>query len=272
MCVNMKVNHYKSSSGRSDVRQLCDEDTLPRIQATQWYHHDKNVVTLLVKQMNRKSWRSANPHTKILLILVWIFSWTIFYCVCVGAEEIENLARGGDFETPDDMAQWGLWKAAATQGSMKIDKKNAAVGESSLYVFDIILDPLDKWKPNIVQVDVFILEKKKLHTYSAFLKAEKPRKLRMTFIDHINEPWPMGPDKIFDVGTEWKEYWVTSIPAALSGSLQISNAPDGSRVNYWIDGVRFYRGQFQPTIPPRAVSITDKLTTTWGTIKTRYGQ
>ena len=192
--------------------------------------------------------------------------------MCVGAEEIENLARGGDFETPDDMAQWGLWKAAATQGNMKIDKKNAAIGEASLYVFDIVLDPVDKWKPNIVQVDIFILEKKKLHTFSAFLKAEKARKLRMTFIDHINEPWPMGPDKIFDVGTEWKEYWVTSIPAALAGSLQISNAPEGSRVNYWIDGVRFYRGNFQPSIPPRAVSIADKLATTWGTIKTRYRQ
>ncbi len=210
--------------------------------------------------------------TRLLMIVIGILSWTIINCVCAGAEEIENLARGGDFETPDDTAQWGLWKAAATQGNMKLDKKNAAVGESSLYVFDIILDPVDKWKPNIVQVDVFILEKKKIHTFSAFLKAEKPRQLRLTFIDHINEPWPMGPDKIFDVGTEWKEYWVTSIPAALAGSLQITNAPEGSRVNYWIDGVRFYRGEFQPTIPPKAVSSADKLATKWGTLKTRYGR
>ena len=229
-------------------------------------------LALEVKHMNRMSEQSKSPRTIILLIFVAILAWTVVYCVCVSAEEIENLARGGDFENPDDIAQWGLWKAAATQGNMKIDKKNAAVGEASLYVFDIILDPLDKWKPNIVQVDIFILEKKKIHTYSAFLKAEKPRKLRMTFIDHINEPWPLGPDKIFEVGTEWQEYSVTSVPVPLAGSLQISNAPDGSRVNYWIDGVRFYRGKFQPTIPPKAVSATGKLTTTWGTIKAQYWQ
>ena len=222
--------------------------------------------------MNRMSWLSISPRFESLLLLAAMSVWTIGFGVSISAQEIENLARGGDFETPDDMAQWGLWKAAATQGNMKIDKKNAAIGVASLYVFDIVLDPADKWKPNIVQVDVFILEKQKLHTFSAFLKAENARKLRMTFIDHINEPWPMGPDKIFDVGTEWKEYWVTSVPVALAGSLQITNAPDGSRVNYWIDGVRFYSGEFQPTIPPRAVSITDKLTTMWGTIKTRYGQ
>lgn len=228
--------------------------------------------SLEIMDMTRISELAKRLRTRLLLIVMGILSWTIIYCVCASAEEIENLARGGDFETPDDMAQWGLWKAAATQGNMKIDKKNAVIGESSLYVFDIILDPVDKWKPNIVQVDIFILEKKKIHTFSAFLKAEKPRQLRLTFIDHINEPWPMGPDKIFDVGTEWKEYWVTSIPAALAGSLQITNAPEGSRVNYWIDGVRFYRGEFQPTIPPRAASAADKLATKWGTIKTQYGR
>ena len=222
--------------------------------------------------MNRMSELSKRSRTKCLLLLAATFVLAIGFGVAVAAGEIENLARGGDFENPEDIAQWGLWKAAATQGNMKIDKKNAAIGEASLYVFDIILDPLDKWKPNIVQVDIFILEKKKIHTYSAFLKAEKPRKLRMTFIDHINEPWPLGPDKIFEVGTEWQEYSVTSVPVPLAGSLQISNAPDGSRVNYWIDGVRFYRGEFQPTIPPKAVSATDKLTTTWGTIKAQYWQ
>ena len=229
-------------------------------------------LALEVKDMERMPELSKRSRTKLLLLLAATFVLAIGFGVAGAAGEIENLARGGDFENPDDIAQWGLWKAAATQGNMKIDKKNAAVGEASLYVFDIILDPLDKWKPNIVQVDIFILEKKKIHTYSAFLKAEKPRKLRMTFIDHINEPWPLGPDKIFEVGTEWQEYSVTSVPVPLAGSLQISNAPDGSRVNYWIDGVRFYRGKFQPTIPPKAVSATGKLTTTWGTIKAQYRQ
>ena len=97
--------------------------------------------------MNRMSELSKRSRTKLLLLLAAMFVLAIGFGVSVGAEEIENLARGGDFENPDDIAQWGLWKAAATQGNMKIDKKNAAVGEASLYVFDIILDPLDKWKP-----------------------------------------------------------------------------------------------------------------------------
>lgn len=33
--------------------------------------------------MNRMSWLSISPRTKILLILVEILAWTVVYCVCV---------------------------------------------------------------------------------------------------------------------------------------------------------------------------------------------
>jgi len=195
-------------------------------------------------------------------------AWLIIFCSAVSAEEIENLAKGGDFEEAGDKDQWDIWLAAGTKASMKIDKKNAAIGDSSLLVYDIILDPVDKWKPLIAQPQL-ILEEDTRYTLSAFLKAEKNRDVRMHFIGD-KQPWPMSPDKTVPVTTEWEEYWTTGIPPQSVGRILFCNAPQGSKVSYWIDGVRFYIGEYQPAIPDKAIEATGKLAITWATIKTKF--
>lgn len=178
--------------------------------------------------------------------------------------EVENLAKGGDFEDNEDMAKWRLNLGNAGVGTMKIDKKAAAIGKASLSISGINFDPAESWKPQIDQSDIVIFEKDTPYTISVFLKAEKERLLGM-YSEIPVDPWTKVPNKVVTVSTEWKEYWATGIPPAPTVVIGFKN--EGSKVDYWIDGVRFYEGEYQPTIPSQAVAATGKLSTTWASIK-----
>jgi hypothetical protein len=119
-------------------------------------------------------------------------------------EEIENMARGGDFEEPIDKEQWRLNLGNSGVGTMTIDKKEAATGESSLFIDDINFAPNESWKPQIDQTNVQVLEDG-AYTISAFLKAEEPRPLGM-YSEIPVDPWTKIPNKVVNVGTEWAEY------------------------------------------------------------------
>lgn len=180
--------------------------------------------------------------------------------------EIENLAKGGDFENDEDIAQWNLNLGNAGVGTMTIDDDNAAIGECSLFIDGINFDPAESWKPQIDQSDIWILEKNTVYTISAFLKAEKQRPLGM-YSEIPVDPWTKVPNKVVNVGTEWKEYWATGIPPGPQVTIGFKN--EGSKVSYWIDGVRFYVGEYQPTIEDQAVAATGKLATIWANIRSQ---
>lgn len=180
------------------------------------------------------------------------------------AQDIENLAKGGDFENAEDMAMWNLNLGNAGVGAMEIDKKEAAVGEASLFISGINFDPAENWKPQIDQGGIDILEDG-VYTISAFLKAEESRQVGMYAELQVN-PWTKSPSGTANVGVEWEEFWATGIPAAAAVGIGFSNR--GSKVNYWIDGVRFYAGEYVPSEGvQRAVAPGDKLATAWGALK-----
>jgi len=182
-------------------------------------------------------------------------------------DEVENLARGGDFENVTDMSEWNLNLGNAGVGTMEIDKHEAVVGEACLYVSGINFDAAENWKPQIDQGGFEILEDG-VYTISAFLKAEEPRQVGM-YAELQVDPWTKSPSGTANVGTEWEEFWATGLPAAASVGIGFSNR--GSKVNYWIDGVRFYPGEYVPTDIEgfqKAVTPGSKLTTTWGSIRT----
>lgn len=184
-------------------------------------------------------------------------------------KEVENLARGGDFESAADFSEWNLNLGNAGVGKMELDKKEAAIGKSSLYISGIDFDPAENWKPQIDQGGFDILEDG-VYTISAFLKAEEPRQVGM-YAELQVDPWTKSPSGTANVGTEWKEFWATGLPAAAAVGIGFSNR--GSKVNYWIDGVRFYAGEYVPTEVDgiqRAVTPGSKLATTWGSIRTGY--
>ena len=189
--------------------------------------------------------------------------------LAVAVEEIENVARGGDFEEAIDRDQWRLNLGNNGIGTMTIDKKEAAIGECSLFIDGIGFAADESWKPQIDQTNVEVLEDG-VYTLSAFLKAEEPRPLGM-YSEIPVDPWTKIPNKVVTVGTEWKEYWATGIPPA--GIVTIGFKNEGSKVSYWIDGVKFYPGEYVPTeIEGQKIAVApgSKSATTWGSIKVQY--
>ncbi len=203
----------------------------------------------------------------LLAGLVILLSCLLTLNLAVGDDEIENMARGGDFETDDDRIQWNLNLGNAS-ATMTIDKKDAAVGDASLFIDGIVLDPERSWKPQIDQGDIPIFEKGE-YTISVFLKGEASRPVGM-YSEVLVDPWTKSPNQSFTITTEWVEYWATGIPPDDMVGIGFSNG--GSTVSYWIDGVRFYAGEYVPTdldgdVPKIAVARKNKLATTWGKLK-----
>ena len=206
----------------------------------------------------------------LLTGLVTLLSCLLILSLAVGDDdEIENMARGGDFETADDRIQWNLnLGGGPASATMTLDNKDAAVGDSSLFIDDIVLDPDASWKPQIDQGDISIFEKDE-YTISAFLKGEASRPVGM-YSEVLVDPWTKSPSQTVTITTEWVEYWATGVPPDDIVGIGFSNG--GSTVSYWIDGVRFYAGEYIPTDlddgePKIAVTRKDKLATTWGELK-----
>jgi hypothetical protein len=219
--------------------------------------------------MQDREERAMGVLIRVSLIISMVFLLVIGFSLAAVAAEIENLARGGDFEEGDiDRAKWNLNLGNAGVGVMAIDKKAAAIGNMSLFISGIGFDPAESWKPQIDQAGMQILAAG-VYTLSAFIKAEKPRKVGM-YVEIPVNPWTKVPDVVVNVTTEWAEYFATGIPPG--GTVTIGFKNEGEKPSYWIDGVRFYAGKYVPTeIGGVVKSVTDhdKLTSTWANIKAR---
>ncbi|MFC1718417.1 hypothetical protein ACFL6S_32475 [Candidatus Poribacteria bacterium] len=211
--------------------------------------------------------RKGKMRVKGLLVSI------IFLLVCmlnvnlaIAAEEIENLSQGGDFETVADKGEWRL-NLGNAQATMELDMKEAAIGEGSLYISNIVVDQAANWKPQIDHGSIPILEDGE-YTISAFLKGEEAREVGI-YVEIPVNPWTKSPNAFVMITEEWEEYWATGLPPG--GTVRLGFSNRGFDVPYWIDGVRFYAGEYVPTEidgqPRIAVNSKDKLSITWGAIK-----
>ncbi|MFC1715690.1 carbohydrate binding domain-containing protein [Candidatus Poribacteria bacterium] len=185
------------------------------------------------------------------------------------SDEIEDLVRNGDFEENVDLAQWGF-DGKNSVATMTIDKKDSAVGDSSLFVEILALDPGAGWVPNIQQQG-HILVKGITYTYSAFLKAEDPKNITLD-VKQNGAPWQSYKSESFSVGIEWTEYWLTFEAQQDAPAMVLELQNTNSLINHWIDGVRFYEGEYEPTIPGQEQAVTPggKLPATWAAIRVQY--
>ena len=199
-----------------------------------------------------------------IVLVVWLLSPGLAV-----SDEIENLVRGGDFEEDADLNQWGL-DAKNSISSMTRDENTAAIGESSLYIEITQLDPEAGWVPNPTQHQ-HSFESRATYTYAAFLKAEETKQITMNVKQDGGE-WRSYISETFSVGTEWEEFWFTFEAQEDAPSMMLEFNNSSSLVNYWIDGVRFYEGEYEPYIPqePKAVEAVGKLLTTWAAIRMQY--
>lgn len=211
--------------------------------------------------------RSANlTIVGMVILMAWVLS-----CNLAIADEIENLVIGGDFEEDADLTHWTVNGDA----TIEIDDETAAVGDASLFFEINGLDPDKAWQPQFRQVPwatAMMVEKGKTYTFSVFLKAESNRDIQiLVFYDP-------GDVRVIDewqpIGTEWEEYSFTAEwPESTLMGIRFVNAGAG-KISYWVDGIRFYEGEYVPTelngAQKAVVTPRSKLATTWGEVKARY--
>jgi len=182
------------------------------------------------------------------------------------SQEIENLARGGDFENGDaDKALWELQIEGQAFAVLTIDKDEPAVGEACLFVEVISVDNAANWVPWIWQTQT--VEKGETYTLSLFLKAEEHRNIDLSIRD-LNEPKQEHVIQNILIGTDWEEFWITfAAPKDVDVKVGVRGGPE---VSFWMDGIRFYIGEYEPTEiggPKIAVAPMGKLAATWASIK-----
>lgn len=198
----------------------------------------------------------------------------VFLMVCLpglglaGDDEIENLVVGGDFEEGlADRDLWTLQIEGAAACTLTIDEKESVSGKASLFAEVTSIDNGAPWVPWIWQA--YTIEKGVTYTLSMFLKAEEERNVVLNVRD-LNAPKQEHFEKTVLVGTEWQEYWATfTSPKDVEAKVGVRGGP---AVNYWIDLIKFYEGEYVPTeIDGQriAVSPRSRVATIWGAIKAR---
>lgn len=176
------------------------------------------------------------------------------------------MARGGDFENGNaDKELWTLQIEGQAFAVLTTDKKESAVGEESLFVEVVSIDNAAGWVPWIWQTQN--VENGNTYTLSLFLKAEEERNIDLSIRD-LNAPKVEHVIQNVLVGTEWEEYWVTfTSPKDVDVKVGVRGGP---AVSFWMDSVKFYEGEYEPTEtgrPKIAVAPRGKLATIWASIK-----
>ena len=184
--------------------------------------------------MNRSYW----------LVAVWLI-------LCVGfgpvnAQDGENLLDNGGFET-GDMTSWNTYGPVITE--VVQDLVGAAVPDgpvegSYALRLEIATAGTNFWDAGL-QHQGHVFEQGKHYTLSAFLKMESGE-VNINFKPELGEsPWPAYGEQQFTLTEEWTEYSVTGpviaadvTPATITFHVQFAPAV------YWIDGVRYYEGDY----------------------------
>ena len=202
--------------------------------------------------------------TLLMVASLWMLGFGL-----VASADVENLATGGDFEDPGDLEEWDLDVADGSVGEMKMDNTTAAIGNSSLFFEVIALSGNDGTRPRFNQFG-HIIENGKTYTLSAFYKAEEER-TAIIMVQLNGAPWTRFLEETITIGTEWQEIWAT-FTSTENGEVSIQPTRNtGSDVNYWVDGVRFFEGEYEPyDSVPSSVSSAGKLAAKWGAIKTQH--
>ena len=198
----------------------------------------------------------------IIFLLVCLMGLNLAVC-----EEIEDMARGGDFENGNaDKSFWTLQIEGQAAATLTIDKKEAAVGKASLFVEVLAIDNAAPWVPWIWQTQT--VEGGETYTLSVFLKAEEKRNIDLSIRD-LAAPKQEHVIQSVQIGTEWEEFWATfTSPKDVDVKVGVRGGPAAS---YWIDGMRFYVGEYEPTefgkVQKIAVAPVGKLATAWASVK-----
>ena len=183
------------------------------------------------------------------------------------AKPPENILKNGDFDL--NLEGWHHWTHAEATALFQTEGRKAepVVGKKAVYV-KISKAGGAIWHIQLYQ-QPFTLEKGTTYTFNLWAKSEKPRTIRMRII-HQGDPWTEYAVKPINLSEAWQEFFVTFKMPVDDVSSRADIIMGAEKVDVWIDHVRVYEGEFVSDIEdakPQAVDPSDKLTTTWATLK-----
>jgi len=171
----------------------------------------------------------------------------------------ENLLKNGGFES-------GALDPWSTYGDVtpKVIDKDAIEGKYCLQV-TVNSKGANFWDSGLQHAG-HTFQKDKVYTLAAFLKS--PNKLQINFMPELaKDPWTGYGEKAMTMTENWQEYYITTPPMPNDvnpATITFHIAFD--KGDFFIDGVRFYVGEYTPGTPT-AVQPKSKLAVTWGSMK-----
>ncbi|MEO2003941.1 MAG: carbohydrate binding domain-containing protein [Candidatus Poribacteria bacterium] len=94
------------------------------------------------------------------------------------------------------------------------------------------------------------------YTFSAFMKAEEPRRVNMRAYRAGGHRTSRGERHQW-IGTEWREHYITFTPETDVVATVLGINAAESTTAFWIDDVRFYEGPYQPTGPEPVLAVVE---------------
>ena len=188
----------------------------------------------------------------------------VLLVVCVSfapayAQEVENLLENGGFED-GDVAPWSQYGGATLEVVQEL--VGAAVpegpieGASALHV-EVAGAGVNSWSTGLQHLG-HVLEQGKVYTLSVFLKCDEGTLETSLMMERAVDPWEKYPSLTVTMTEEWVEYSITGPlmtatvdPAAITFHIAFAAG------DFWVDGVRFYEGEYVPPSFQKRVGATD---------------
>ncbi len=171
----------------------------------------------------------------------------------------QNLLVNGGFED-GVMEPWSTYHDDVTAEIVQ----DAIEGNFSLHVTTV--QGANFWDAGL-QHGGHVFESGKMYTLAAYLKS--PDNLQINFKPELSaDPWTGYGEESFTMTQTWQEYHVTTPvmtadvdPACITFHIAYAAG------EFFIDGVRFFEGEYVPPEEPSAAQPQSKLATLWGKIK-----
>jgi len=186
--------------------------------------------------------------------LVWLAAFFLIgftaFAPSLAQDEVENILVNGGFED-GIIDPSGTYGGPTTEVVETLD--GAAVEEDPIegkFCLNVVVAAAGaNWWDLGLEHSGHVFEKGKKYTLSAFLKC-KEGTLDINFKPEMGaDPWTGYGEQIFTMTEEWAEYSITTpvfaedvSPATITFHIGFASA------EFWIDGVRFYEGDYVPPV------------------------
>lgn len=171
----------------------------------------------------------------------------------------ENILVNGGFED-GVMDPWSIYGDATGE----VVQENPVEGDFCLHI--TTPQGANFWDAGLQHAG-HIFDAGKVYTLAAYLKS--PDNLQINFKPELGaDPWTGYGEQSFTMTGEWQEYQVTTPampndvdPATITFHIAYAVG------EFYIDGVRFFEGEYEPAQEPSAIQPHSKLATAWAKLK-----